>query len=244
MESLDPFLLLKIFSFVDDLLICELVCKKWCNLIKENEYTMYKNACISNEWYPHEYYEIEDLNKEDLESINWKEEYKNTITKRYQIHKLLDQIVKYMNEKLPELNFKCSSNITTFKDIETKRLEARLPNDIKEYYRICNGFKYGYLGHEIHKYIPFSLNLSLHQFQYPDESDLEIFHDIVGDEYNPIIIGQPPDGEDYGETVWCDLGSGNLWFVTLNIPEFKSLGTIVDYLNKSVKKLSEFQKDD
>lgn len=245
MDSLDFSILLKIFSYVDNILVCESVCKKWRDVIRQNESTLYKNGCISREWYPSIHYGMENMGKEDLESINWKEEYRKCMNTRFKIKELMDQIAKYMNEKFPELNYKYSSDVRSFEDIESKILKARLPNDIKEFYRISNGYIYSdNINSHIHKYIPFSLNLPVQKFGYPMESDKEIFYEVVGEEYNPIIIGYPPDGEDYGESVWLDLNTGKMWYTILNIPEFKTVGTIVDYLKKSVTMLNEFKKDD
>lgn len=243
MVDLSDDILLLIFSYVEDPRICEAVCTRWKNLILKEPNNIYYNACKRNGWHCNA--SVDSKSEESKADTNiWRDLFiKEQRTKR-KLTKLFGEFVDTFKKYSPDSTYCFNSDAKIFSEVEESKYKRRLPNDVKEFFKLYDGTGLPPTDDdELRKWIPYSLNKNITDFVDPIDDDIDMFADEVlsGETPNnkPIILGEPSGGEDYGESVWCDVDTGKLWYVTLNIPEYLPIGDIETYLSESIQQLKK-----
>lgn len=232
--------LFALFTYVDNPWNCEIVCKRWQEIIRQREDMIYMIACKTNEW------NIDNdcsFNSASNKTASWRRLFITMTQTKKDIMQSLEELSAILHIKKLSQE---SINKISFQSLEKDKYKHRLPNDLKEFYKMYEEYDHKSLVDEdMRRWVPYSLNKSVSKFEKPIPEDIEMFLDITSEDPSTCtlyIIGSPIGGEDYAEGVWCDISTGKLWYTTLNIPEFEPLGSISSYLKESIKKLKELNK--
>lgn len=171
----DEYLLELIFSYVDDLFVCELVCKRWKKIIDREKSWLYREMFNNQGW--------SDFKFRDSDITDWKE--RCMIVKRTakEVQNLYYQTLELF-EKSPFDTIEIEPNpplsLSVLKILE-KRYNTEFPNDLLEFLKLCNGFRRNEsVDYNLHHFFPFSMNLRASQFFDPNSS---LDADFILDEF-------------------------------------------------------------